>query len=197
MLKNSENLIRTDNDHKGGSKPYFKSINIDHFSENSKEIISNENIKTIFISTSLHECVYITAFKDMNIITVSFRGTSNLGQKFKDAQFNPIKCNVRFGDTKKIDIKVHNTIKKMVDSTINTLIYSIIFLAKEFLEKGNTTIYTFGHSLGGGLSTYFAFLYPGIYTLIENRYKMYLNKDIICISNSAPRILNKSASEAY
>ena len=90
----------------------------------------------------------------------------------------------------------------MLNSVLNTLSYSILYLSKTFLNVDNeppqpATVFSFGHSLGGGLSTLFSLKYVGIHDILPDIDKPFLNPNIICLSNAAPRVLNKTAMETF
>ena len=93
----------------------------------------------------------------------------------------------------------------MLNSTIGTIMYSIYYLSNEFINPSNfteqinkTSVYTFGHSLGGALSTLFAYEYVGaVKKLRDNKEtemsvdKLPMKDSIICITNASPRSFNK------
>ena len=98
---------------------------------------------------------------------------------------------------KSTEIKYFAGVSSLVTSTLNTVMYSIIYLCKTFLYEqsppdaaGQVQVFCFGHSLGGGLCTYFAWLFPGAYNKFTDDEKKYLKPSVVCISNAAPRILN-------
>ena len=105
---------------------------------------------------------------------------------------------------KSTEIKYFGGVSSLVTSTINTVMYSIIHLCKTFLHpqsppdaSGQVQVFCFGHSLGGGLTTYFSWLFPGAYNKFSNDEKKYLKPSVVCISNASPRILNLMTMNKY
>ena len=105
---------------------------------------------------------------------------------------------------KSTEIKYFGGVASLVTSTINTVMYSIVHLCKTFLHSdsppdaaGQVQVFCFGHSLGGGLTTYFSWLFPGAYNKFTDDEKKYLKPSVICISNAAPRILNLMTMNKY
>ncbi len=180
---------------------------------------ANGDIMTLYLHSNHDENVYITAIKSINSIVVTFRGTQSIKNALSDANVMPYKnCKAPViqnagglwssmkasasGVMKSTEIKEFGGVSLMIDSTINVLMYSILYLSKTFLNKGNAdakpaNIFTFGHSLGGGLTTYFAYQYVGAHTVLNADEKNYLSSSIVCISNAAPRVLNKRAMESF
>ncbi len=194
-----------------------KYMQIDKLSEQFKKEFKDaakNDIKTVYLQTDHDENVYITAFKSINTITVTFRGTASIKNALSDANAIPYQScdllgkNVNFvknnqsGGFKNffkgsIKIKELGGMIKLVDSTMNTLMYTLVYLSKTFLKQGAANIYTFGHSLGGGLTTIFAYEYIGAHGLLTDNNKQFLRPNITCISNAAPRVLNNSAREGF
>ena len=105
---------------------------------------------------------------------------------------------------KSTEIKYFGGVSSLITSTINTVMYSIIHLCKTFLHSqstpdaaGQVQVFCFGHSLGGGLTTYFSWLFPGAYNKFTDDEKKYLKPSVVCISNAAPRILNLMTMNKY
>ena len=178
----------------------------------------NDDIKTFFIHTSHDFNCYVTAIKSTNSIIVTFRGTQSLKNALADANLVPYKgCNIEkvkaqaskgfFSSISSMSkpsssIKEFGGVSILLDSVINTLSYSILYLSKNFLNEGKetpepATVFSFGHSLGGGLCTFFGFEYVGIHDILPKNDKYFLNPNIICISNAAPRVLNKTAMDSF
>ena len=197
-----------------------KYMQIDKLSEQFKKEFKDDaenDIKTVYLQTDHDENVYITAFKSINTITVTFRGTASIKNALSDANAIPYQScdllgkNVNFvknnqsGGFKNffkgsIKIKELGGMIKIVDSTMNTLMYTLVYLSKTFLKQGPANpanVYTFGHSLGGGLTTIFAYEYIGAQQLLNKDEQQFLRPNITCISNAAPRVLNNSAREGF
>ena len=105
---------------------------------------------------------------------------------------------------KSTEIKYFGGVSSLVTSTINTVMYSIIHLCKTFLHtqsapdaSGQVQVFCFGHSLGGGLTTYFSWLFPGAYNKFTDDEKKYLKPSVVCISNASPRVLNLMTMNKY
>ena len=105
---------------------------------------------------------------------------------------------------KSTEIKYFGGVASLISSTTNTIMYSIIHLCKTFLHSesppdaaGQVQVFCFGHSLGGGLTTYFSWLFPGAYNKFTDDEQKYLKPSIVCISNAAPRILNLMTMNRY
>ena len=180
---------------------------------------ANGDIMTLYLHSNHDENLYITAIKSINSIIVTFRGTQSIKNALSDANIMPYKnCKAPVVQNaggwlssikssassvmKSTEIKEFGGVSLMIDSTINVLMYSILYLSKTFLNKGKAdavpaNMFTFGHSLGGGLTTYFAYQYVGAHTILKDDEKNYLSPNIVCISNAAPRVLNKRAMESF
>ena len=177
---------------KGGQKY----MDINKLSEQFKKEFTNAangDIKTVYIQTNHDENVYITAFKTTNTITVTFRGTASIKNALTDANA----LAYRACSNPAIKIKELGGMITMIDSTLNTLMYALLYLSKTFLKQGAANIYTFGHSLGGGLTTIFAYQYIGAHQVLNKDEQKLLSPNITCISNAAPRVLNKVAMEEF
>ena len=105
---------------------------------------------------------------------------------------------------KSTEIKYFGGVASLVTSTLNTVMYSIIHLCKTFLHTrsppdaaGQVQVFCFGHSLGGGLTTYFSWLFPGAYNKFTEDEKQYLKPSIVCISNASPRVFNLMTMKRY
>ena len=109
-------------------------------------------------------------------------------------------------------------VTSLLGTSIHTFTYTVIRLALWLKKKRATTVpaqvFTFGHSLGGGLATLYSYKYPEIYDYINKvesfnmevgtqttnkklRLDEFLKPNIIGISNAAPRILGKSAETKF
>ena len=153
--------------------------------------IKNPNVKIIEITNSNENKVFIIGDKNINSIFVVFRGTDSLkamtswANLFKDIKIQPCR------ESKN---KFLMGIFKLCIETIHTIYYSVCYLANDFLdskEKNSIKIFTTGHSLGGGLSTIFAYLWVGLkYKNIEKK-ASYISDKIVCIPLASPRVFNE------
>jgi len=155
------------------------------------QTIKNQNVKIIEITDSNENKVYIIGDKNINSIMVVFRGTDSL--KAMSSWANLFK-NIKIQPCKDSKNKFLMGIFKLSIETIHIIYYSICYLANDFLEskeKNSIKIFTTGHSLGGGLSTIFAYLWVGLkYKNIEN-VATYISDKIICVPIASPRVFNK------
>lgn len=155
------------------------------------QTIKNENVKIIEVTDSNENKVYIIGDKNINSIMVVFRGTDSL--KAMSSWANLFK-NIKIQPCKDSKNKFLMGIFKLTIEIIHIIYYSICYLANDFLEsKENNSIkiFTTGHSLGGGLSTIFAYLWVGLkYKNIEN-IATYISNKIICVPIASPRVFNK------
>lgn len=101
-------------------------------------------------------------------------------------------------------------VTSLLDTSIHTLTYTVIHLATWLKDNRGgegepTQVFTFGHSLGGGLATLYSYKYPKIYDSIKDKDEEgkvskvsdLLKPNIIGISNAAPRILGKGAEAEF
>ena len=104
------------------------------------------------------------------------------------------------------DISFFRGVTSLLDTSIHTLTNTVIYLARWLFErtKKPAQVFTFGHSLGGGLATLYSYKYPKIYDHIKghhdgevNEVSEILKPGIIGISNAAPRILSKGAEYEF
>lgn len=174
-------------------------------SEYQQELLqSGDNIQTLYLQTGDDENVYVTAIKEANAIIVTFRGTQSLKNILSDINII-LRENCAAGvEVKEAAMRDFGGVAKLADSTINMLMYSILYLSKTFLNKDKTSdqitaasIFCFGHSLGGGLTTYFAYEYIGARNKFDDEQKKYISESIVCISNGALRVLNKVAMDGF
>ena len=200
----------------GGKIATFSNLPISYKEEFSNSV--NDNIRTFYLHTSHDFNCYVTAIKSINSIIVSFRGTASLKNALADANIMPYKgCNVEKVKSKaskgffssvssmtsaSTSIKEFGGVSLLLDSILSTLTYSILHLSKTFLNQTKdppqpANLFSFGHSLGGGLTTFFAYEYVGIYDMLSPDEKKYLSPNITCISTAAPRVLNKTAMDSF
>ena len=152
--------------------------------------IKNKDVKIIEITDSNENKVFVIADKKLNAIFVLFRGTESLKATaswlnlFRDIPTKP--CNSS-------NDKFLTGIFKMCIETIHTVYYSVCYLSNHFLKskhKNSIKIFTTGHSLGGGLTTIFSYLWLGLkYENIEN-IASNISDQIVCVSLASPRVFN-------
>lgn len=160
----------------------------------------DQNIKYISLASSNYGNVYIVADKRMpNVIQVIFRGTyssKTAGSYSKPTSLMPLKIS---NDSK--EAYLYGIMKITLDM-INTIIQSIRYLAVNFLghaEPNSVTVMTFGHSLGGAMTTLFSYIWVGLKKSEFYNTSPYnvINDNILCISLGAPRCMNVHASDAF
>jgi len=154
------------------------------------QFIKNKDVQIIEISDSNENKVFVIADKKLNSIFVLFRGTESVKATaswlnlFRDIPTKP--CNTS-------NNKFLTGIFKLCIETIHTIYYSVCYLSNHFLKsklKNSIKIFTTGHSLGGGLTTIFSYLWLGLkYENIENIASNISDK-IVCVSLASPRVFN-------
>lgn len=160
----------------------------------------DQNIKYISLACSNYGNVYIVADKRMpNVIQVIFRGTysaKTAGSYSKPTSLVPLK--VEKGSNEAFMYGIF----KITTDMFNTIIESIRYLAVNFLgntEPNSVTILTFGHSLGGAMTTLFSYLWSKLKENVFYNSSPYhiLKSNIFCISLGAPRCMNNYASDEF
>ena len=158
-----------------------------HFNNNTID----GNVKHISLAWSKYGEIYIIADKRCpDTIFVTFRGTysaatARIYSKLRSAK--PVKLSD--------DVGVLYGIYKATCQLIHTIIESILFLHKA--QKFNKSrIITTGHSLGGGMTTFFASLFYE--AMNQKEYSNYpFFKNPVCVSVASPLVTDKSASNKY
>lgn len=160
----------------------------------------DQYIKYISLACSNYGNVNIVADKRMpNVIQVIFRGTyssKTAGSYTKPTSMIPIKI------TKDSKEAYLYGIYKITTDMLNTIMESIRYLAVNFLEQSqpnSVTVLTFGHSLGGAMTTLFSYLWSKLKTNDFYKRSPYdiFKAPIFCISLGAPRCMNVNASDDY
>ena len=201
----------------------------DLFTQNEKQIIENAKktystdtvpsyLKYISIATSNYGEIYVSCDTRVpNMINVLFRGTyspKTLASYSKGTSiYNyTVGKNNAGGDETYL-----YGIFKLLSDVIHTLFNTIIYLAKTHLipeidktdTNGKITLITTGHSLGGGLTTIFSYVWAEhikhIYETINNKTEpvpVYttmsrINSKIICISIGAPRVMGVKLADYF
>ena len=162
--------------------------------------IDEQTIKYISLASSNYGNIYVIADKRMpNVIQLVFRGTyssKTAGSYTKPTSLIPLKINKTSKESYLYGIF------KITTDIFNTIIESIRYLAVNFLEHSDpnsVSILTFGHSLGGAMTTLFSYLWSKLKTLDFYKTSPYdiLKAPIFCVSLGAPRCMNGYASEEF
>jgi hypothetical protein len=154
--------------------------------------LSSENVKYICISTSNYSSVYVVADKILNVIFVCFRGTYSPKSALSYIKLTSI-------EPYKICHKNENGymlgIYKIISEIFYTIKESINYLLESFIKNKNVKIVTTGHSLGGGSSTIFSYLFLKNNIKTHESGKSY--KKIVNVTFGAPRVMNNVMSRNY
>lgn len=169
----------------------------------------NKNIKLISVASSNYSGIYILADKRTpHTIWVSFRCSYSL--KSVGIYLTP-RTLIPYEPCKSDDPNESNKeayvkgMFKVVANNIYAIIQAMTYLARDFLghtEPGKVKVCTTGHSLGGALSTIFAYLFlNAMRTFDENGYRPELYnifiRKVCCISFGAPRCMNSVVSRRF
>lgn len=169
----------------------------------------NNNIKLISIAASNYSGIYILADKRTpHTIWVSFRCSysfKSVGIYFTPRTlipYEPCKSDDPNESNKEAYVK---GMFKVVANNIYAIIQAMTYLARDFLghtEPNKVKVCTTGHSLGGALSTIFAYLFlNAMRTFDENGYRPELYnifiRKVCCISFGAPRCMNSVVSRRF
>ena len=163
----------------------------------SNSMIDGSNVKYISIGWSNYGEIYVVADKRMpNIIFVIFRGTysaKTAASYSKPTSIIPLTACEHNGIKEQFLYGIY----KITVELIHTIVESIKYLSENFLDPNvKKTIFTTGHSLGGAMSTIFAYVWMGIKTTTPyNEYN--INESIICISLGAPRCLSSESAKRF
>jgi hypothetical protein len=197
---------------------------INHANDNeSKEIqvggSSNDYLKYISIATSNYGEIYVSCdTRFPNMINVLFRGTyspKTLASYSKITSAWSYTMGYSYADTEE---KYLYGIFKLLADIIHTLFNAIIYLVETHLipkinetdPTSKITLITTGHSLGGALTTIFSYVWAehirGIYENTKDdedkdkpEYKTMarINKNIVCLSLAAPRVMNPDLANYF
>lgn len=168
------------------------------------------NIKLISLATSNYSGIYILADKRTpNTLWVSFRcsySAKSTGIYLNPSSLLPSKpCS---GNNISGEPNKEGYIKGMfavIANKIYTIIQSMTYLAREFLghtKPGSVKVCTTGHSLGGALSTIFAYIFLNAMRTFDEKnympelYNVFVRK-VCCISLGAPRCFNSVVSQRF
>jgi hypothetical protein len=160
------------------------------------------NVKYISIATSNYGEIYVVADKRMpNCIWVLFRGTysgKTAGAYTKPTSLIPLYVGNSQG---KRESYLYGIFKLLTDS-IHAIIEACRYLAENYLDATNpdsVKVFTTGHSLGGALSTIFAYVWMYIRKTAPYNAAPYsvLTSKICCVSLGSPRCVNNDISELF
>ena len=160
------------------------------------------NVKYISIATSNYGEIYVVADKRMpNCIWVVFRGTysgKTAGAYTKPTSLIPLYVGNAEG---KRESYLYGIFKLLTDS-IHAIIEAMRYLAVNHLHAErpeSIKVFTTGHSLGGALSTIFAYTWMHIRTTAPYSTSPYdvLTSKICCVSLGSPRCVNNDISELF
>jgi hypothetical protein len=208
-LKNQDDIFNDETIFSNMEDKYFKQIGKDKFIDIIKlelpqkinkimtkkitdlQAIKNNNIKIIEITDSNENKAFVIADKKLNSIFVLFRGTESMKATaswlnlFRDFPTKPCSNSKN---------KFLTGIFKLCIENIHTIYYSVCYLANEFLQsksKNSVKIFTTGHSLGGGLTTIFSYLWLGLKYENVEKIASNISDKIVCVSLASPRVFNE------
>ena len=157
-------------------------------------------IKYISIGWSNYGEVFVVADKRMpKTLFLIFRGTySAKTASLYSKPTSIVPLNVGCGKEEKFLYGIFKTNVELIHTTIEAMSY----LATDFLgatEPNSVKVFTTGHSLGGALSTNFAYLWIGIKQMSPYNSAPYnvLSNKIICISLGAPRCMGTEVANKF
>jgi hypothetical protein len=164
----------------------------------------------VTIATSNYGEVYVVGNRQMpNVVTVGFRGTRNAksaGAYVKVSSVTPVMTGTINELESVLNGENNETfifgIYKILMDIIHILMDSIQYVAQTInptRANGNTYILSTGHSLGGALSTIFAYVYVVHIASLPNFKTLYPNLDenVACFSLGSPRIFGKNLSNIF
>lgn len=160
------------------------------------------NVQYVSIATSNYGEIYVVADKRMpNCIWVVFRGTysgKTAGAYTKPTSLIPLYVGNAEG---KRESYLYGIFKLLTDS-IHAIIEAMRYLAVNHLHAErpeSIKIFTTGHSLGGALSTIFAYTWMHVRTTAPYNASPYdvLTSKICCVSLGSPRCVNNDISELF
>ena len=170
----------------------FGSLNTDY----KMELKKNKFMAVMYIHTSNDLSCYMIADRRLHSISVVFRGTRSMKNVGTDADFRKQEL-CRETDKKKLHEKVFKGIFHLEEEALHTIIYSMEFLARDFLSATTANparIFSFGHSLGGALAAFFSYIYVGVQDKLQIPV---ISKNIICCSYGSPRVFNDVANSHF
>ena len=159
----------------------------------------DSNLVFIQIANSNYGGIYIFGDKRMpNLITVAFRGTYSVKSAGSYTKLSSLTPGI-IGKEADIPEEYLTGIFKLIAENIHSILYAMTYVSNQ-LGTQEKQILTTGHSLGGGLTTMFAYLWVAHITsnkkCREGDYAL-LNPNICCISIASPRVLSTSLSNLF
>lgn len=164
--------------------------------EYQRELQKNKFMAVIYIHTSNDLSCYIIADRRLHSISVIFRGTRSMKNVGTDADFRKQELCTET-DQKALHEKVFKGVFHLEEEALHTIIYSMEFLATDFLAataRNPARVFSFGHSLGGALATFFTYIFVGVQDTLQIPV---ISKDIICCSYGSPRIFNAAVNNHF
>ena len=160
-------------------------------------------VKYISVGWSNYGEVYVVADKRMpNMIFVLFRGTysaKTAALYSKPTSIVPLTvCNDAAGKPEQFLYGIFKATTEM----IHTIIEAMRSLAIDFLgatQPNSVKVFTTGHSLGGAMTTNFAYTWMGVKKTPPYNSAPYnvLSDNIVCISLGAPRCMSSSVAQKF
>jgi hypothetical protein len=172
--------------------------------------VNDPDLVMVTIATSNYGEVYVIGNRQMpNVVTVGFRGTRDAQGASSYVKVSSV-TPVMTGTIHELEAVLSGEnsetfifgIYKILMDIIHILMDSIQYVAQIInptRANGNTYILTTGHSLGGALSTIFAYVYVVHIASLPNFHTLYPNLDenIGCFSLGSPRIFGKNLSNIF
>jgi hypothetical protein len=161
------------------------------------------DVKYISIGWSNYGEVYVVADKRMpSMLFVLFRGTysaKTASLYSKPTSIVPLTvCNDSAGKPEQFLYGIFKATSEM----IHTIVEAMRYLATDFLgatQPNSVKVFTTGHSLGGAMTTDFAYLWMGVKKTAPYNSAPYnvLSDNIVCISLGAPRCMSSSVAQKF
>jgi len=161
------------------------------------------DVKYISIGWSNYGEVYVVADKRMpSMLFVLFRGTysaKTASLYSKPTSIVPLTvCNDAAGKPEQFLYGIFKATSEM----IHTIVEAMRYLATDFLgatQPNSVKVFTTGHSLGGAMTTDFAYLWMGVKKTAPYNSAPYnvLSDNIVCISLGAPRCMSSSVAQKF
>jgi hypothetical protein len=161
------------------------------------------DVKYISIGWSNYGEVYVVADKRMpSMLFVLFRGTysaKTAALYSKPTSIVPLTvCNDAAGKPEQFLYGIFKATSEM----IHTIVEAMRYLATDFLgatQPNSVKVFTTGHSLGGAMTTDFAYLWMGVKKTAPYNSAPYnvLSDNIVCISLGAPRCMSSSVAQKF
>jgi hypothetical protein len=170
---------------------------------------ADPNLVFATVATSNYSEVYVTGDKRMpNLVVVTFRGTysaKSAASYSKPSSAVPIWTSNLDELATELGGKNHERyllgIYKLLMDVIHLVLDAISHVAAQVRgqSRGDTTIVSTGHSLGGALATVFAYVYVAHVSALPTHRALYprLSPSIVCVSLGSPRVLGVEAAKIF